>query len=114
MPVNKLNLEDERYSFLKPIFNDKKYYIDFFDRKLSSKGKHNWSQIPLYAAHVKYVGEGKKFNRFREYINSLPEHIIPVVFNYSLIKGKTAFHEEHWTSTKGFHRIHIPLKNVEK
>lgn len=113
MPVNKLNLEDENYSFLKPIFNDKKDYINFFDKRLSSKSQSNWTMLPLYAAHIKYTPEGNLFNNFKQYINSLPEHIIPMLFTYSLIKGKTGFHEEHWTKRKGFHRIHIPLRNVE-
>jgi len=113
MPVSKLNLEDERYSFLKPLFDTKKEYINFYNTNLSSKGESNWTMLPLYAAHFKYTPEGNQFNNFKTYINSLPEHITPMLFTFSSIKGKTNFHEESWTKREGFHRIHIPLRNVE-
>jgi len=113
MPVNKLNLEDERYSFLNLFQQNKDKFIEEYDKSLADKAISEWSMIVLHAG-VDYTPNGKKFDVLKECFEKMPKHIQPLSLMFSVIKGKTAFHQEPWTEKTGFHRIHIPLRNVDK
>jgi hypothetical protein len=121
MPVTKLDLST-KFSFLKPLVAGRNNIIDEYDtvntivdgKILSHFYLSNWDLMTLHYAEVGMTETCSNFPTITKFIDRLPEHIKLSFLAVSVIRnGDTAFHQEYWTQVKGYHRIHIPILNID-
>ena len=116
MPLVKLDLSSEEFSFLKPLVDSREKIVEEHrDMKESDRDHHfalaNWSVVLLQCGSDKFDAMSR-FPTISKFSDNLPKKYLLAQMMISEIGyGSTAFHEEKWTELEGFHRIHIPLAN---
>ena len=116
MPVNKLDS-----SFITSLVESRERIVEEYEQvfKTPEYLEHfyltNWKLLPLYSAEFGTTEEVEFFPSIKKFIEEFPEGLTLCEMAFSVIGyGDTEFHDEQWTRLKGFHRIHIPIKDVDQ
>ena len=119
MPVTKLNLLSDKFSFLKPLVDERETIVEEYNMVVNRNSLNhffisNWELLTLHYAEVGKTDACSYFSTITKFIETLPENIELSFLALSIInQGDTAFHQEYWTNVKGYYRIHIPLLNID-
>ncbi len=132
MPIIKLDLADERFSFLKPLVDRRKIIVDEYNKLVGINtfpgtvneiqdveynhhySKKNWKLLSLRNLREGINPLVSQFPTISNFFNKLPKNIELILFDISIMGyGDTIWHKEEWTKQNGFKRIHIPLNIVD-
>ena len=120
MPVNKLNLDLPKYSYLKPLVDNRLKIVEEYNEMKTNPEYtnhffvQNWNLLCLQNIREGVTDNIKNFPVISEFIDNLPDNKKMITLVVSVMKyGDTVWHAEEWTRERGFYRIHIPLNNVE-
>ena len=119
MPVTKLDLSSEKFSFLKPLVDGREMIVEEYNNMVNWHNINNvycpnWNLMCLQHASEGKTENIKNFPTISNFIDNTPNNILLSFIAISEIDyGDTGFHDEQWTKETGYIRIHIPLINID-